>query len=329
MSSTFEAPQMNNNQQQDEETELEVAKTKTDDLYNILTSPKLNYDNFFNLITSCTNYERQIISSYYEHKFKKNLLEDIQKNFSSDLKDILTYYFYSPYELDARILYKSLHSFRKDEKAIIEIFASRPQWYLEKINEEYSKINKISLKNDLLKEKKNDFYIFLSCLLETPRNEGGTITTEEEANKIANEIIEKGIKNYGKNVDMFKEMFVKKSREDLIIIGRAFKKLNNNNKNLIDAVEAQCGSKTRGLLKGLLHAIISPSNYFANCLRKSIEGLGTDNSTLNRVMVSRAEIDMKDIREQYLAETGRTLEKDIKGDCSGEYEKFLLILANK
>lgn len=309
--------------------EIELAKTKTEDLYNILTSPKINYEALFDLLNSTTNYERQIISSYYQYKYQKNLIELISKLFTSDLKDILTYFFYSPYELDARILNKSLHSFRKDEKAIIEIFASRPQWYLQKINEEYQKLFNISLNKEFEKEKKNEFYIFLRCLLDTPRNEGQTITTPEEAEKIASEIVQKGIKNYGKNVDLFKEIFVQKSREDFILIGRAFKKLNKNNKNLVDTVEAQCGSKTRGLIRGLIHALVSPSNYFALCLKKSIVGLGTDNNTLNRVLVSRNEIDMKDIREQYLAETGRTLEEDIKGDTSGEYETFLLLLANK
>lgn len=313
----------------DENAEIEAAKLKTDELNNILTNPKINYDSLFSLITSSTNYDRQIMVQYYDYKYKKNLFEVINKLFSSHLKDILTYFFYSPYELDARILNKSLHSFRKDEKAIIEIFVSRPQWYLQQVDQIYETLFKTSLKKDLEKEKKNDFYIFLRSMMDTPRDEKSTIFNEGEAESVANEINEKGMKNYGCKVDLFKNLFVKRSREDFIKIARAFKKIHKNNKTILDVVDAQVGSKTRGLIKGIIEYLASPSNFFAQCLKKSIVGLGTDNSTLNRVLVSRFEVDMSDIRDFYQRDTGRTLIEDIEGDTSGEYCKFACLLANK
>ncbi|NXI60894.1 ANXA4 protein, partial [Chloroceryle aenea] len=57
-----------------------------------------------------------------------------------------------------------------------------------------------------------------------------------------------------------------------------------------------------------------------------LQGLGTDDSTLIRVMVSRSEIDMLDIRREFLAMYGKSLYSFIKGDCSGDYRKVLLRL---
>ena len=63
-------------------------------------------------------------------------------------------------------------------------------------------------------------------------------------------------------------------------------------------------------------------------LKKSIEGFGTDEETLNRVLVTRHEVDMEFIRNYYKVETKRELIDDIKGDTSGTYEKIATKLAN-
>lgn len=57
-----------------------------------------------------------------------------------------------------------------------------------------------------------------------------------------------------------------------------------------------------------------------------MKGLGTDEHTLNRIIVSRSEIDMKQIKEEYPKLFTTTLEKDISGDVSGDYGKLALML---
>ena len=62
--------------------------------------------------------------------------------------------------------------------------------------------------------------------------------------------------------------------------------------------------------------------------KKSIVGLGTDEETLSRVLVTRHEIDMEFIRNYYKVETKRELINDIIGDTSGIYQKITTKLAN-
>ncbi|NXS24060.1 ANXA6 protein, partial [Mystacornis crossleyi] len=57
-----------------------------------------------------------------------------------------------------------------------------------------------------------------------------------------------------------------------------------------------------------------------------LQGLGTRDNTLIRIMVSRSEIDMLDIREVFRTKYEKSLYNMIKEDTSGEYKKALLKL---
>lgn len=61
-------------------------------------------------------------------------------------------------------------------------------------------------------------------------------------------------------------------------------------------------------------------------IRTAIVGLGTDEDSLNRAIITRADVDMTTIKEEYNAMYNRTVEGDVIGDTSGYYKKFLLTL---
>ena len=305
------------------------ALEKTDLLFSIFINNPLNYDMLFDILLRTSNYERQIMADEYKIKYKKTVFEEINSLISDkDTKYIVTLMFYNYYELDARILHKAFKEGKRDEKAIVEIFASRPHWYLQIVDEEYKKIYGISLKDDLLKEKKSDFITFLLCILSTPRSKTNSIKNQKQAADAAQEIIKKGLKKYSTDVELFKGLFVKRSREDLIMISREFKSMEKKKRNLYDAVDDACPKATRELLKAIIFAVVIPSHYFAYLLKKSIVGIGTDEETLSRVLVTRHEIDMDFIRNYYKLETKNELIDDIKGDTSGSYQKICVKLAN-
>lgn len=61
-------------------------------------------------------------------------------------------------------------------------------------------------------------------------------------------------------------------------------------------------------------------------INKAIVGLGTDEDSLTRAIVSRAEIDTMKIREEYSKMFKSNLDEDVIGDTSGDYKDILMIL---
>jgi len=64
-------------------------------------------------------------------------------------------------------------------------------------------------------------------------------------------------------------------------------------------------------------------------IRDSIVGLGTDEDSLNRAIVTRAEIDLLKVRFEYANMYKSSLDDDVIGDTSGDYMEFLLTLLGK
>lgn len=56
-----------------------------------------------------------------------------------------------------------------------------------------------------------------------------------------------------------------------------------------------------------MRCIRNKSTHFANELYKSMKGLGTDDDTLVRIMVSRCEVDMVQIKEEFQKNFKQTL----------------------
>ena len=312
----------------DEDELIKTCSEKAVILNSFFEEKKINADGLFSFLLSSKNYERQIIADEFSKKFGKTIFEVINNSsLNKDTKYITTLLFYNYYELDARTLHKALKEGKRDERPIVEIFASRPSWFLQIVNDEYKRIYGISLKEELAQEKKSDFITFLQCILVTPRLKTNFIKTQQQAADAAQEIIIKGLKKYGTDVELFKNLFVKTSREDLIYICREYKNMDKKKKNLYDAVDENVPKSTRELIKAIIFAVVLPSHYFAFLLKKSIVGLGTDEETLSRVLVERHEIDMDFIRSYYKLETNRELVDDVKGDTSGTYQNITMRLA--
>ena len=312
-----------NKKTQEEVKNLEQMSIK---FHDSLYRKKIDEETLVSILSTTSNLDRQIIRLFYKKKFPNLIQKDIQTQLSGDFGKLVLNLFDLPYEYDARELHRSLTSFSKDEKAIIEIIITRPRSHLTLVQKIYKKFYNVSLKNDILNLSDKTFSEFLITILASNRPSGLTIKPNDAYN-IAKDIIKNGIKQYGKNVNLFKQVFVDRSREDLIMISRAFYDLYK--KNLYDVIDNEISGTNKKLIKDILFGLITPAQWFAKKAYKAMKGAGTDDKTLIRVIVSRAEIDMEDIRDYYFRDRNTDLRNDIDGDCSGSYGQLLMNLSEK
>ena len=68
------------------------------------------------------------------------------------------------------------------------------------------------------------------------------------------------------------------------------------------------------------------AEFFAQRLHLCLRGLGTKDRNLIRIIVTRCDIDLGNIKREYEKLFGKSLQADVQGDTSGDYKQALLTL---
>uniref|UniRef100_UPI003AB01CA0 annexin A2 n=1 Tax=Centroberyx gerrardi TaxID=166262 RepID=UPI003AB01CA0 len=97
-------------------------------------------------------------------------------------------------------------------------------------------------------------------------------------------------------------------------------------RDLVSGVKKALSGELETLLLALL---MTPLQHEAQRLRQAMEGIGTDEDTLLEILCTRSGKQLKEINAAYSELYKRDLEKDLKGETSGDFAKLILALLNK
>ena len=277
------------------------------------------------VVTSNKTQERLKIKKAYEEKYKKNLIDDLKSELSGKFEDAMVALFKEPVEYDCECIYNAMKGAGTDENCLIEVIASRPNWLLEKIKKKYSELYKKELVEDIKADTSGDFQKILEGILRCKRSEVKEIN-KENCEKIAKELSETKEEGWVVNDESsaFYNYIVNSSPKELSAIAREYYRLSG--KTIIDGIENNFKGDAKDLLKSILYSLVSPSEYFATRIKKAIEGFGTDNKTLIRILITRCEVDMNIIKKYYKQLYKKDMIEDIKNDISGDYQKLMIEL---
>lgn len=103
------------------------------------------------------------------------------------------------------------------------------------------------------------------------------------------------------------------------------------NKDIEQIIKKEMSGDVKNAFHAIVCSVKNQPSYFADRLYKAMKGLGTDDRALIRIMVSRCEIDLFNIRKEFKDTHDVSLHEFIQvetmiGDTSGDYRKTLLML---
>ena len=276
-------------------------------------------------VTAHKTRDRLKIKKAYQEKYNKDLIEDLKSELSGKFEDAMIALFKDPVEYDAECLYYAMKGAGTDETCLIEIIASRPNWLMQKIKLKYKELYNKELEEDVKGDTSGDFQKLLIGLLKCNRSENKEIN-REECQKIASQLNEAKEQKWSieSEEDVFYKYVMFSSPQELSAVAREYYKISSE--TIIDGIEKKFSGDSKELLKTILYSLISPSEYFATRIKKAIEGFGTDNKTLIRILVTRCEVDMNIIKKYYHLIYQKDMIEDVKSDISGDYQKLMIEL---
>lgn len=300
-------------------------KSDAEILRSAMKGKTKNEEKIIKLITGRTNEQRQKIKECYNSLYNSDLIKDLQKELSGHFQDVVVALFYLPVDYDCFQLRKAVKGLGTDEDALIEILATRSPSEIEEIKRRYSEMYPgRTLVKDIEGDTSGNFRKILVSLLEAKRPENSQADFEE-CEKCAKLLAEATVNKKG-DPEIFTKIFTEKSQNEFIRIAQIYYKLTK--KTLLQAVEKEFSGDSKGALVGIIYAMISPAEYFAKKVYKAVKGLGTDNTTLIRILITRDEKDIPQIKQFFKQLYKRDMIEAIRDDTSGNYQKILLELAS-
>ncbi|XP_003217491.1 annexin A6 isoform X1 [Anolis carolinensis] len=299
------------------------ANQDAETLYNAMKGFGSDKDAILDLITSRSNKQRIEICHAYKALYGKDLIADLKYELTGKFERLIVGLMRPLEYFDAKEIKDALKGIGTDEKCLIEILASRTNKQIHALVEAYKDAYESNLEEDVIADTAGHFKKMLIVLLQGTREEDDVVS-EELVEQDAKELFEAGEVKWGTDEAQFIYVLGNRSKQHLRLVFDEYLKIAGK------PIEASIRGELSGDFEKLMLAVVknmrSTAEYFADRLFKAMKGLGTRDNTLIRIMVSRSEIDMLDIREIFRTKYEKSLHHMIESDTSGDYKKALLKL---
>ena len=272
-----------------------------------------------------TNAQRQQIKAAYKSLYGRDLIADLKSELNGKFEDAMIALFTEPIEYDVDQLREGMKGLGTNEDTLIEIIASRSPAQLRAIKAKYQEKYKRDLEQDIKKETHGTLEHLLVSLLQGSRSTN-TQVNQSQAAAIAQEIYKAGEAKLGTDESVFNKYFCSLSPYELAAMAQQYHKLTGH--TILQAIDKEFHGDSKKALRTIVYATLSPSEYFATRVNDAIKGWGTKDHLLIRILITRDEIDMPQIKQYYKQLYGKDMVEAVKNDISGDYQKLMVELCS-
>ncbi|XP_059476152.1 annexin B9-like isoform X1 [Neocloeon triangulifer] len=306
-----------------------------------------NEDAIIDILAHRTVSQRLKIAEVYKELYDTDLVGRLKKDLTGHMENVTVAMMTPISQLYAVELRKAVSGLLTDEESLVEVLMSLSNFGVIDVATEYENMYGRSLEHDLKNDSSGEFRNLLVRLCSASRDESDVVNEEivrDDALALAAAEVfwpqglhgenlscssnrpAAGASEWATEESVFASVLASRSFAHLRLMFRVFRSVTGRD---IEAVIDQhfSGKLRKGFLS-IVRIVRKRPAYFARRLYESMKGLGTDDHTLIRIVVSRSEIDLGDIKQEYLAQYGQTLEKWIEGDTLGHYRRMLLALVS-
>ncbi|CAL8091814.1 unnamed protein product [Calicophoron daubneyi] len=271
-----------------------------------------------------TIYQRLQIVEKYKLMYGKDLMRELKAELSGHFEDVIMALCLPPSEYDATELRNAMKGAGTDEDTLIEILCSRTNAQIVKIKEAYSRLfSGHDLEKDIMSETSGHFRRIMVTLVQAKRDESISVNWKA-AYQDAKTLFNAGEEIIGTDESVFNQILGTKSPAHIRAVIEEYSKISE--KGLEEILKSEMSGDTLRSFLAILRVMENKPRFFATQLKKSMEGAGTNDRALIRIIVSRCEVDLGLIKKEFDKANKKPLEEWIKGDTSGDYKKILLAL---
>lgn len=275
------------------------------------------------VLTSRSNQQRLAIADAYQREYDRDIIEDLKSELGGNFEDVIVALMRSPEEYLCKELHHAMSGMGTNEDTLVEILCTRPKNEIAQLVAAYESMYERPLAEHMCSETSGDFRRLLTLIVTGARDDDEGVDVDR-AHQSAQELFEAGEGRFGTDEAAFNKILAHESFSQLRQIFEEYKTISGC--TIEQAIKAEIGGELADAISAIVECVQDISRWYATRLRKAMHGIGTDDRTLIRIIVSRSEIDLGDIKAQYEALYNKTLESEVRGETSGDYKRALVAL---
>lgn len=282
---------------------------------------EVDEDVIISVLVKRTNEQRQKIKVVYEASTGEKLDTALESVLRRDLEDVTLALLMTPAHFDAYELRQATKGFGTDEDVLTEILATRTNEEIEEIKRVYKEVYEVELEEVIRDETSCDFTTALLAMLKAEKDECDDVDPDL-VKKDTETLFEAAEHPEGIDVNTFINILTSRNHKQL---SKTFQQYAlGSDVKLPKALAMELSGDIEDCLIDIVKCAWNTPAFFAEKLHKAMDRHGTCEETLIRVLVSRSEVDLKKIVQEYRAMYGVSLQDSIVNETDGHYRAVLL-----
>ncbi|KAJ0069638.1 hypothetical protein NL108_011545, partial [Boleophthalmus pectinirostris] len=283
------------------------------------------------ILTRRTYSQRREIAFAYERRAKKDMISALKGALSGSLESVVLGLMKSTSQFDASEIRGSIKGLGTDEETLIEIVCSRTNSELLEIKKVYRELFKKEVEKDIAGDTSGNFGKLLLALVQTKRADPSPMVDYEKIDQDARALYESGVKIKGTDVPTWISIMTERSvphlqKDKLIILRQTHRSVltvllffvtvfdrykSYSPYDMQESIKKEVKGDLQNSFLVLVQCIENKHLFFANRLHEAMKSKGAKEKVLTRIIVSRCEVDLRRICQEFKANFGQSLHRTI------------------
>ncbi|KAI7817503.1 hypothetical protein BC939DRAFT_465808 [Gamsiella multidivaricata] len=273
------------------------------------------------VVANRTPEHLMMVSSVYRQFYGRDLVEVLDKETSGHFGRTLHYLILPPLSLDAELLYNACIGAGTNERCLIQILLGRTNADMAQLKSMFQAKYHRSLESVVKSDVSGYLEKLFVVAMQGMRDEMGHYQYNVEAD--VHSLYKAGEGRLGTDESHFIHVLCNRPDAHLRAVFQQYQM--RYKKKFTKVIKKEFSGWIKTALCYLVNWINSPAHCIAKNLEKAMEGMGTDDQSLTRLLVrNRTQPFLNSVKAAYLTKYKRTLRDRIKGETSGDYRRTLL-----
>jgi annexin A7/11 len=274
-----------------------------------------------NVLTKRSNAQRLEIAVQFKTLYSKDLITELKRELNGNFEKTIVALMTPLPQFYAKELHDAIWGLGTYEDVLIEMMCALTNAEIRTIREAYQKSKSRHCQNrrksipqlvvyhrNLESDLKGDTSGHFRRL--TVTRDESMVTDQQKAAADAQALYNAEEKIWGTDESVFNVILCQRNYAQLGLVFQEYKRISGH--DLEEGIKSQFSGNIQEGLLSVVHSIKNKHAFFAERLHKSMKGLGTHDRDLIRLVVTRCEIDMGDIKKEYKANHKESLADAIK-----------------